>query len=340
MAIVQALIAWAGHSLGKVVNSAFSWATLLLFGKVPDDRQLILSIISLTSIVWMVVVLGIFSPHLGTFLLALVPLPNWINPKWISRAMLFFAIVLPFANGLTARFLHDRQERSKGWRYLFLSALNGWRLTLALALTLVVLIVIAPINKIGELAKRWTAEHLPVVIEPESYERVTEELHGMLKAAGVQCHEQRPAKVMQAPVWLLVALTGKMLKRLVADKLIKLVYQDGELEIRPSDLVVRGTEDSVGFVIALLIDQYCFGTAYLSWTKDGNELEDEMRQVFKLIKEKRIPRHTALARADACFGKLKDLGLAKEECETLHRVFLKLKLDILQGVSEAEKKAS
>jgi len=46
MAIVQALLALVFRSAGRLLNMVFGWATMMLFGKVPQDRQIYLSIIA------------------------------------------------------------------------------------------------------------------------------------------------------------------------------------------------------------------------------------------------------------------------------------------------------
>src|SRR5262245_704381 len=45
MAVLQAILAAVGRQLGRLLNTAFSWATVLLFGKVSERRQLYLSAI-------------------------------------------------------------------------------------------------------------------------------------------------------------------------------------------------------------------------------------------------------------------------------------------------------
>src|SRR3954451_8277535 len=78
MAIVQAVLALIFRSAGKLLNTAFGWATGMLFGKVPQDRQIFLSVIAFGSVAWIVAVLGIIFPSFATFLLAFVPLPAWV----------------------------------------------------------------------------------------------------------------------------------------------------------------------------------------------------------------------------------------------------------------------
>src|SRR5215216_5610160 len=100
MAIVQALLALIFRSAGKLLNTAFGWATVMLFGKVPQDRQIYLSVIAFGSVVWLVVVLGVAVPAVGTFLLAFVPLPKWVNENWVRLGMLAGAVIIPAVTGL------------------------------------------------------------------------------------------------------------------------------------------------------------------------------------------------------------------------------------------------
>src|SRR3954464_9718970 len=86
MAIIQALLTMLFRQMGRVLNTAFGWATTLLFGQVPEKRQTYLSAIALGSGLWLVVVLGIAFPRLGAFLLAFVPLPEWAS-GWVRLVM-------------------------------------------------------------------------------------------------------------------------------------------------------------------------------------------------------------------------------------------------------------
>src|SRR5437868_5070786 len=95
MALFQGLFAALSRSLGKILNTLFGWATLLLYGKVPEDRQIYLSILSFGSVVWLVVALGILFPSFATFLLAFIPLPKWVDKSWVRIAMLIGTVLIP-----------------------------------------------------------------------------------------------------------------------------------------------------------------------------------------------------------------------------------------------------
>src|SRR5690348_1327010 len=99
MAIVQVLLAALTKQASKLLNTAFGWATVLLFGKVPQDRQIYLSLISLGSVAWLVAVLGIAFPQFATFLLTFVTLPSWVDKTWVRLAMLAAAAIIPLAVG-------------------------------------------------------------------------------------------------------------------------------------------------------------------------------------------------------------------------------------------------
>src|SRR2546423_1035075 len=114
MVLIQAVIAAIFRSAGRLLNTAFGWATVLLFGRVPQDKQIYLSGIRLGSVAWLLALVGIAFPKLGTFLLSFVPLPEWIDRTWVRLAMLAGAIVIPAIVGLLALRMVDAKERPRG----------------------------------------------------------------------------------------------------------------------------------------------------------------------------------------------------------------------------------
>src|SRR5687768_15561177 len=99
MAIVQGIVAGIGRSLGRVFNMAFGWANVLLFGRVPQDRQIYLSAIAFGSLIWIIVVIGIAFPAFGAWMLTFASLPKWVDLDWVRIAMLSAAVVIPMLIG-------------------------------------------------------------------------------------------------------------------------------------------------------------------------------------------------------------------------------------------------
>ena len=69
MAIIQVLLAAVARSAGRILNTAVGWATMLIFGRVPEKRQMYVSTMTFGSLVWITVIVGIAFPSAGTFLL-------------------------------------------------------------------------------------------------------------------------------------------------------------------------------------------------------------------------------------------------------------------------------
>jgi hypothetical protein len=105
---IGALVAFVSRQLGRLLSLAFGWATLVLFGKVSKDKQLLLSIMALLSLVWPVAIAGVAVPSVGTFLLGLVTVPAWIE-NWVRIGMLVLAVAAPLGVGYVASRLRDQR---------------------------------------------------------------------------------------------------------------------------------------------------------------------------------------------------------------------------------------
>src|ERR671910_1567741 len=110
---IGALFAFVGRQLGRLLSLAFNWATLVLFGQVAKDKQLLLSIMALLSLIWPVAVAGVALPSVGTFLLGLVTVPPWIE-NWVRIGMLVLAMTAPLGVGYVASRLRDRRPGGAG----------------------------------------------------------------------------------------------------------------------------------------------------------------------------------------------------------------------------------
>ena len=113
MALLGSIFAVFGRFAGKLLNAVLGWATLLLFGKVSGSKQTVLLLVALGSLLWVVTLLGILLPDIGTFMLAFVPVPDFIDENWVRLAMLGLAIVIPLVIGAAAIFLTEAERRPK-----------------------------------------------------------------------------------------------------------------------------------------------------------------------------------------------------------------------------------
>src|SRR5262245_5003146 len=109
MIIVQGLLTAFSRFAGKILSTAFGWAIQMLYGRVSEKRQMIMNGIAFSSVLWLVVLIGVLYPPFGVWLLTFVPLPAWVDQNWVRIGMLVIALALPIGVG----FLSTKLEGDK-----------------------------------------------------------------------------------------------------------------------------------------------------------------------------------------------------------------------------------
>jgi hypothetical protein len=336
MAVLQALLAVVGRQLGRLLNTAFSWATVLLFGKVPERRQLYLSAISAGSILWLVLLVGVAFPSVGTFLLAFVPLPKWIGEATVRLAMLAGAVLLPAVIGILSLFLLDPGDRPKGIYAKLKAIATGYPYTFGLAFTLVLMIIVAPILKARAVLRRWTTTHIPIVVEPKDYDDTVVKLRQVLCEHGLETVRRPATWLLRGPTKLLTLFAGARVERMIANRLAVLRGADVELMLHPADLVLSGRERTVTRAHAL-ITEYLTGTnAYLTWSKEAQGIEDCLHRLYRQVHGGAITRGQSQAAIQRIHAMLTRLPISYEEWEVLFRQRVLLERDVLAASLPAD----
>lgn len=308
---VGAFFAFVGRQLGRVLSLAFSWATMALFGRVPEDRQLYLSAMAGASLLWPIVLAGVAIPSVATFVLAFVTIPDWAE-RWVRPIMLLLAVVLPLAVG----FLSTKLTAAPVTRgELARETLRGFPYAIGLFVVLAWMMVLAPLSKIGALLRRWENQHVAIAIHPGGYEVVVRDLRAALERAGVRVESRRAGWTYEVPGRVLAFLGGSRVAALVPARLLVLHGAALEVVIHPMDLSVRGRHGPVSRARAAIARELTFTRAYQTWSKEPQEIED------------------ALARAargdgdvDAIALRIAQIELDFEQWEILYRLLLQVRL--------------
>ena len=330
MAILAPIIAFIGRQIGRIVQMAFGWATIMLFGRVPQDKQLLLAGVALGSILWIVVLIGVFVPDVAAFLIALVPARDLIGEGVLRLVMLGLAVVLPLAIGAGGLFLMDEADRPAGIGGKVIQVLRGYPYAAVLSLVILFLLIVAPIMKVQTIIRRWEDAHIPIVTKPDGYEQVAGELEAAVDAAGLDLARARAPRVLEIPSRLLAAVGGASVRRLVPERIVMLKAADLKVTIHPSDVAVAGTKEAVARARAAVADRLTKTEAYLTASKEAQEVEDAIRAL-------RNPedREEALDTLKAIDQRLKELTVPYEEWEVLYRQRLQVERDLLRaGVVE------
>jgi hypothetical protein len=320
MALVQALLAAVFRSFGKILNTAFGWATLMLFGKVSQKRQTYLSVITFGSVLWFIAALGVAVPRVAAFLLAFVTLPEWVEPNWVRLGMLAVAIVLPLVIGVCSILMLEPAARPQGAGAKIKAVLKGYPYALGLALTLLTMLIFAPIIKLHDTVRRWTSTHIPVIVKSKDYLDVVGDVERILKDAQLNPQRTPAGWMLRLPTKILTFFAGGAIDDLVAEQLTVLRAEDCEVLLHPSDLVIRGRERQVARVHALVTEHLTFTKAYLTWTKEAQQLEDRLGKAWQAIRADELAQARPLL--VAVERDLRRVELSYEEWEVLFRELL------------------
>jgi hypothetical protein len=309
------IFAFIGRQLGRVLTVAFNWATIVLFGRVPQDRQLYLSGMALTALVWPIVLAGVAVPSFATFVLGFFTVPDWAQ-QWVRLVMLVLAIVLPLVNGALSARLPDEGKRPRG-RALATTILRGFPNSLALFIVLVWMMVVAPLGQVRAIVRRWEAAHVPIAVKPGGYETVVGDLGGALDRAGIQVTRRRAHWAYELPGKVLAVLGGETVRALVPAQLAELVGDGFRMTLHPMDLSLLGRKKTLAHARAAIVRELTFTEAYQTWSKEAQALED------RLVKAARGEEDL-----EAIGTELKERDLDFEEWEILYRLVLQVKLRV------------
>ena len=308
---IGALFAFIGRQIGRLVQTAFSWATLVLFGRVASDKQLYLSLMAVLALLWPIALAGVALPSVATFLLGFVTVPDGFH-GWVRLGLLVVAALAPLGVGFLG--IKLREQMPRGTRFLRALA-AGYPNALALAVVLIWLMVITPITKVITMVKRYESAHVPISVHEGGYDVVVDDLRGALERAGVQVRHTFAPWTLTVPGRILGLVGGAGVRALVPQRLSQLRGRDLVMTIHPMDLAITGKARAVAAARGALVRELTFTRAYQTWSKEAHEIED--------LLDAAASGRTALATIGR---RLDDVTLNFEEWEILYRMFLQVRL--------------
>jgi hypothetical protein len=322
--IIGGLIGLVARFAGQILNTTLGWATLLLFGKVPQSRQILLLVIVFGSLVWVALVVGVVIPSVGTLLIASVPMSDAIDPNYIRIGMLTGALAVPVAIGLAAAFVSS-DTTNRGPKALISAGIRGYPFAVVLTLMLGLLAVVGIARKLRSLSRKWQDQHIPMVIKPGAYEAVLAELASSLEQAGLPVDARDAGTLLSGPPKLLDKIAGRGLGDLVPDRLMVLVGDNLEVLVYPSDLAMSGTKERVARARAALASRVSNAPAYLTTSAEAQKVEDVLDRVRD--DGRKAPPEQTLRRLHELDEKLADLQVPYDEWQVLYRLRLQLERD-------------
>ena len=308
---IGAVFAFVGRQIGRLLQLAFNWATLVLFGQVARDKQLFLSLMAALSLVWPVALAGVAIPSVGTFLLGFVTVPDWAD-LWVRIGMLVLALLAPLGVGLCAIKLRDRAPRGLGFGRALVA---GYPNALALAVVLVWLMVVTPVTQIVALVRRWDTAHVAIAVKPGAYDTVVDDLRAALERAELPVRHTFAPWPFTLPGRVLALVGGAGVRALVPQHLSQLRGRQFVMTIHPMDLSLSGRTRALARARSAIMRELTFTHAYQTWTKEAQKIEDDLLAAADYRVELE-PIGDRINTADVPF----------EEWEILYRMLLQVRL--------------
>jgi hypothetical protein len=341
MAILAGLLGFIGRFAGKVLTTTLGWASTLLFGRVPGDRQVVLALITFGSVVWAALVIGVVLPYVGAFLVAFVPSNDFVSEDWLRLGMLIGALLVPAVVGIASIFVVEPANRPKGLGILA-QVLRGYPLSAALAVTLVLLALVGIARFIHHLALRWSDAHVAVVVRPGGYERVVADLERALDDAGLAVDRRSAPGVLAIPGRMLGTVAGPGVRSLVPDNLVQLVGEGLEVGLYPSDIAISGAKLQVARARAAIASRLVATAAWMTTSAEAQEIEARLERLAAARTAGGAPGAAAANDSDAApvdvAAELRSidealavLAVPHDEWEVLYRQRLQVERDLLAG---------
>jgi hypothetical protein len=326
VAIFAGIFGMLGRFAGKLLTTALGWASSLLFGRVPRSRQMFVVGIMAASGVWLVLVIGIALPGVGTFLLAAAPIPAWVDSGWVRLAMTIGAFVLPVAIGILAYLVPEASLRPTGGAAVR-QVVRGYPLAFVLSLVMIFLPLVALVRRLRSLKRGWSDAHIPVVAKLGGYDQTVRDLAAALAGAGLEVAPRRAPSVLSIPGELVARVGGGGVRALLPDHLIELVGPRLEVGIYPSDITISGPKSERLRARAAILSRLATTSAHLTTSAEAQAIEDRLEHLAR-SGAAQLTTHAA-GELRAIDEVLARLDVAADEWDILYRIRLQVERDLL-----------
>ena len=321
MVIFSALFTALQRLMGDVATTTVGWATVLLFGRVPQAQQRLLALITLGSLLWLLTVVCVVLPAAGGFVISLVPRPGFVLEAWLQAGILVLAIGLPLAIGFATATLDEARADPLA---LVSHVIRGYPLAAVLGATTIFLIVLSLTLKTRAIQRGWEADHLPMIIKPGRYDAVATDLEAALRQAGLRVRRARAPWPLTVPPKLIVAVGGGVARHLVPDELAEFSSDDLWVLLYPSDVAMVGKKELVARARAAIAMRLAFAEVYMTSAKESEQIEDRLVDLSGAS-------HVSATDFRALDAQLASLAVPYDDWQTLYRLRLQVELRHRRG---------
>jgi hypothetical protein len=270
------LLAW--QALSRSASFALGWATAIYFGHVPGREGRMLSVISLISAGWVILVLGFALPiFTGAALEAAGVIDENFDVEFIHYAGLVAGLVLvpPVIAAITV-WAGFREERSIGeWARL---VPVSYPATAMLGASVLQMVVVTPVLLIQRWREKKKYVQVPFVLRERSDDdAVVDILKRALATIGIE--DVTAAEASGPKTWPLRTLgfaVKHLLDAVVRGEPIRIAADGVEIFAYATNISIQGPKETAYRVRAAVERELGFDDAYLTWNEEAQGFEDEL----------------------------------------------------------------
>jgi uncharacterized membrane protein YqjE len=279
VAIFSVLLSFIGKKIGTIIQAIFGWSVTALFGRLPKKKQLAVTVALILSIAWPIFLLGLFLPGVSGWLLAILPLEKWLGATVLRIVWAALAMFAPPLVGLLTHWAAPSTKSSTAKSMLW-----GYPLALGYFASFLITVVTVPVVKIASILKGWTDTHVYVQPREGQYSDVLGELCEACARAGLLPEVEDPPTRMMLATTVLKKLAKGMVSPIVAEEIKVVKAKNVEMYLYPADLLIRGKEQEVALVRAMMSRTDIDADAYLVGSEKGQCIQDELGRLIDVVR--------------------------------------------------------
>lgn len=325
VAFLTALLQLLSRKLGDLAQAVFGWSVTALFGRQASSKGTALSVALALSVLWPLLVVGVFAPAAAAWLLAFIPLHRWMSDAALRVLWIALALAVPLIVGALTRWIAP----SKAVRGSVLrTVLGGYPLTFAYAVSFVITLVTVPALKLSTLARRWTEEHAYVQPREGSYDAALHAVAAAFVGAELTPVIEPVPRAMSLAAGLLKRIARSFVAPLIPEEPHRVRAEGVEAWLYPSDLVLRGTTRNVARVRAALMNTSIERHAWLVESPAAQDVQRQVQRLWDVVvhheRERRALGSMASTRVREMLDALRTADVPFDEWAMLERMIRRL----------------
>ena len=315
------IAAW--QAVSRSASFALGWATAMYFGQVPGRQGRMLSVISLLSAAWVILIVGFAIPILGG---ALLETTGVITENFDVRAIHYAGLVAglvltpPFV-AVAVVFGEFHEDRSVG-TWLRLVPVS-YPATFMLGISVLQMVVITPVLLFQRWRRKRKLVQVPLVMrERADDDDLAEAVLTAVRAAGIE--EARIERARGPKTWPMrtVAYAAKhLLGAVIRGEPVRIVTDGIEIFAYATNVAILGPKEDAYRLRAAVERELAFANAYLTWNDEAQAFESELMKVHESMNGD-IP--ALEQRLDDIQERMDVASLNREEWNVLYRLRLQV----------------